>query len=148
MGELFLIILAVALIATGKGSVILWIVGGFLVLAVIAYIAREAKNRKAQEYLSSRSANRSYSKPAVQRMNSVCSVLDEEDEEDVETATLIFHPHYISDNEYECSACGERFGHREYRCPECGARFTDFEKDEEEWEEEFDEECDMDEEDW
>ena len=59
----------------------------------------------------------------------------------------IDHPHYISDDESECSVCGARFPGKESICPRCGAHFDSSKTDEEEWEEEFDEECDMDEED-
>ena len=58
----------------------------------------------------------------------------------------IEHPHYISEDEYECGICGHRFGKPYASCPHCGVLFNCKETDEEEWDEEFDEECDMDEE--
>ena len=56
------------------------------------------------------------------------------------------HPHYMTEDESECSACGARFSSKHSVCPRCGARFTGAVPDEDEWYEEFDEECDMDEE--
>ncbi len=58
----------------------------------------------------------------------------------------IDHPHYITEDESECSVCGARFPERRSVCPRCGARFGAAETDEGEWDEEFDEACDMDEE--
>ena len=58
----------------------------------------------------------------------------------------IDHPHYITDDESECSVCGARFSKKLLSCPRCGVRFDSVEKDEEEWYEEFDEECAWDEE--
>ena len=58
----------------------------------------------------------------------------------------IDHPHYMTEDESECSACGARFLSKHSVCPRCGARFTGAVPDEDEWYEEFDEECDMDEE--
>ena len=58
----------------------------------------------------------------------------------------IDHPHYITDDESECSVCGARFSKRLPSCPRCGASFDSAETDEEEWDEEFDEECVWDEE--
>lgn len=57
-----------------------------------------------------------------------------------ETATLIVHPHYFDDDDYECSRCGIRFGDKKAYCPKCGARFTSSEKDTEEYDEEEDDE--------
>ena len=61
-------------------------------------------------------------------------------------AARIDHPHYITEDESECSVCGARFPDKLPVCPRCGARFGTAETDEREWDEEFDEECDMDEE--
>lgn len=58
----------------------------------------------------------------------------------------IDYPHYISNDESECSVCGARFPDRLSSCPRCGARFGSSRTDKAEWDEEFDEECDMDEE--
>lgn len=67
-------------------------------------------------------------------------------EEEEETGTRIDFPHYITEDESQCSVCGARFLERLPVCPVCGARFGSLETDEREWDEEFDEECDMDEE--
>ena len=56
----------------------------------------------------------------------------------------IDHPHYITEDESECSVCGARFSKKLSSCPKCGAVFESAEKDEREWDEEFDEECDWD----
>lgn len=66
--------------------------------------------------------------------------------EEEETGTRIDYPHYITEDESQCSVCGARFPDRLPVCPVCGARFSSSETDEREWDEEFDEECDMDEE--
>ena len=58
----------------------------------------------------------------------------------------IDHPHYITEDEYECGICGHRFTGNSMNCPYCGVRFNTVEKNEEEWYEEFDEECAWDEE--
>jgi predicted amidophosphoribosyltransferase len=58
----------------------------------------------------------------------------------------IDHPHYITDDESECSVCGARFSKKLASCPRCGTQFDSAETDEEEWYEEFDEECAWDEE--
>lgn len=57
-----------------------------------------------------------------------------------ETATLIVHPHYFDDDDYECSRCGIRFNNEEAYCPKCGARFISSEEDTEEYDEEEDDE--------
>lgn len=62
-------------------------------------------------------------------------------------ATLVKHPHYIDDPDYECSRCGKRFDKSLSVCPGCGAVFTDTETDLREYEDEEDDEFDMDEED-
>lgn len=51
----------------------------------------------------------------------------------------IDHPHVISDDESECSACGKRFRGKSTICPSCGARFTGSKEDYEEFDEEEDE---------
>ena len=58
----------------------------------------------------------------------------------------IDHPHYITDDESECSACGARFSKKLSTCPRCGVAFDSVKKDEDEWYDEFDEECAWDEE--
>ena len=62
------------------------------------------------------------------------------------TPYRIDHPHYITDDESECSVCGTRFSKKLSSCPRCVTRFDSTETDEEEWYEEFDEECAWDEE--
>lgn len=46
-------------------------------------------------------------------------------------------PHYYDPDEYECSACGARFGKRSMVCPKCGARFTGTREDSSAFEEEM-----------
>ena len=58
----------------------------------------------------------------------------------------IDHPHYMSEDESECSVCGARFREKVMECPNCGARFGTATENQDEWYEEFEEECDMDEE--
>ena len=58
----------------------------------------------------------------------------------------IDHPHYMTDDESECSVCYARFRYKASNCPRCGARFEFVKSDEEEWDEEFEEECEWDEE--
>ena len=38
---------------------------------------------------------------------------------------LIEHPHYLKEDDYECSACGARFRKEGASCPGCGARFEE-----------------------
>ncbi len=59
----------------------------------------------------------------------------------------ITHPHYIDDDEYECTICGRRFDRNQMSCPHCGVRFTETKTDYEEYDEEEDEEAYWDEED-
>ena len=59
----------------------------------------------------------------------------------------IAHPHYIDDDEYECTICGRRFDRNQMSCPHCGVRFTEAKTDYREYEEEEDEEDYWDEED-
>ena len=58
----------------------------------------------------------------------------------------IDHPHYMTEDESECSICGRRIPAYASSCPNCGVRFNASREDEEEWDEEFDEECAWDEE--
>ena len=51
----------------------------------------------------------------------------------------IDRPHYIDDDDYECSVCGRRFDREQMSCPYCGSTFTDTEKDYGEFDEEEDE---------
>jgi len=51
----------------------------------------------------------------------------------------IDHPHVISDDESECSACGKRFQGKNSICPACGARFAGNKEDYDEFDEEEDE---------
>lgn len=61
-------------------------------------------------------------------------------------AYRIDHPHYMTDDESECSVCHASFRYKASSCPRCGVRFESVKSDEEEWDEEFDEECAWDEE--
>ena len=61
------------------------------------------------------------------------------------TAARIYHPHYISEGDYECGSCGARFDHEEDVCPVCGVRFERVEEDKLEFDEELEEELEMDE---
>ena len=58
----------------------------------------------------------------------------------------IDHPHYMTEDESECTICGKRIPAYSSSCPNCGVRFNTVKEDEEEWDEEFDEECAWDEE--
>ena len=58
----------------------------------------------------------------------------------------IDHPHYMTEDESECTICGRRIPAYASSCPNCGVRFNASREDEEEWDEEFDEECAWDEE--
>ena len=49
----------------------------------------------------------------------------------------IDHPHYMSDDESECSVCGARFPERDMVCPRCGARFGTARQDDQEFIEEM-----------
>ena len=57
----------------------------------------------------------------------------------------IDHPHYITDDEYECGICGVRFDRPLTACPQCGVRFNGSRTDDDEYDEELDDELDMDE---
>ena len=58
----------------------------------------------------------------------------------------IDHPHYMTEDESECTICGRRIPAYASSCPNCGVRFNASREDEDEWDEEFDEECAWDEE--
>ena len=94
----------------------LCVIGGVLVLFLIAALAGGKNGKKCSSGSSGR--------PRVR----------------------IDHPHYMSDDESECSVCGTRFREKVMECPKCGARFGTATENQDEWFEEFDEECDMDEE--
>ena len=49
----------------------------------------------------------------------------------------IHHPHYMSDDEYECSACKARFRNDTMTCPSCGAHFSRIREDDGEFIEEM-----------
>lgn len=51
----------------------------------------------------------------------------------------IDHPHIITDDEYECPACGRRTGKKSPVCPFCGLRFEGTKTDYTEFDEEEDE---------
>ena len=55
-----------------------------------------------------------------------------------EAATLIIHPHYEEDDDYECSECGDRFDKMRNYCPKCSAHFVSKKKDFKEYEDEED----------
>ena len=59
--------------------------------------------------------------------------------------TRIDHPHYISEDEHECPACGARFRKASMVCPHCGIRFTGTRTDDSEYDDELEEELWMDE---
>ena len=59
----------------------------------------------------------------------------------------IDHPHYMTEDDSECTICGSRIPAYVSNCPNCGVRFNASRKDEEEWDEEFDEMESWDEED-
>ena len=60
--------------------------------------------------------------------------------------TRIDHPHYLTDDEYECTVCGTRFRSNADRCPHCGVIFNRTAVSEDEFVQELEEEMDMD--DW
>ena len=62
-----------------------------------------------------------------------------------EQPVRIDHPHYISDDEYECSVCGRRFSLPLNSCPHCGVQFSGRKTDDTEYDDELDEELEMDE---
>ena len=49
----------------------------------------------------------------------------------------IDHPHYMSEDESECSVCGARFREKVMECPRCGARFGTAREDDLEFMEEM-----------
>ena len=49
----------------------------------------------------------------------------------------IDHPHYMSDDESECSVCGCRFSGKKIVCPKCGTRFCSAQEDDGEFGEEL-----------
>ena len=49
----------------------------------------------------------------------------------------IDHPHYMSDDESECSVCGTRFREKVMECPKCGARFKATKEEDDEFIEEM-----------
>ena len=51
----------------------------------------------------------------------------------------IDHPHYMTEDESECTICGKRIPAYSSSCPNCGVRFNAAKEDGEEWDEEFDE---------
>ena len=55
-------------------------------------------------------------------------------------AARVYHPHYVSLDDYECPRCGSRFRKDTMTCPVCGMQFTSSVTDEKEFEEEEDEE--------
>ena len=57
----------------------------------------------------------------------------------------IDHPHYITNDEYECGNCGSRFDRALTACPHGGVRFTSRMTDEDEFDEELEEELEKDE---
>ena len=51
--------------------------------------------------------------------------------------TRIDHLHYIDLDEYECSACGYKFGRKSMTCPKCGVRFAGTQENDDEFIEEM-----------
>ena len=49
----------------------------------------------------------------------------------------IHHPHYMEEDEYECSACKTRFRNDTMTCPSCGAHFSRIREDDMEFIEEM-----------
>ena len=49
----------------------------------------------------------------------------------------IHHPHYVQEDEYECSVCRARFSEDVMVCPACGARFSRLRQDDMEFIEEM-----------
>jgi len=49
----------------------------------------------------------------------------------------IDHPHYIDDDDSECSRCGARFKEKVMECPRCGTRFGTAREDDLEFMEEM-----------
>ena len=49
----------------------------------------------------------------------------------------IDRPHYMEEDESECSACGARFREKVMVCPRCGAVFAGARENQDEWFEEF-----------
>jgi len=108
-----------------------FIVGGFLLLFGMALSSAMTEDSRARYNRTKYWANW---KEPVNRENKQMK------------GTRIDHPHYVTDDEYECSVCGRRFMKNVLTCPCCGAVFTRVVTNNDEWAEEFDEECDMDEE--
>lgn len=143
MGTLILLIIAICLIVTGKGNVVLWTVLGILGVCVLGALIDAGSKGK---------------KPATKWKGSpyfparrYTGADPEDDEAGISvrvTGTRIDHPHFMSRDDSECSVCGKRFHGETDVCPHCGARFDDVVEDEEEWDEEFDEFEDMEEEGW
>ena len=52
-------------------------------------------------------------------------------------ATRIDHPHYVDQDEHECSECGTRFRGKGMVCPQCGAIFEATKQDDGEFIEEM-----------
>lgn len=126
----------------------IWFIAAIGVLAAAYLLAKKKESSGSGSY-----TGRTYISSS--RTNDSDDKFDKEDLEDLEEAerddpdegTLIVHPHYYDDTDYECSECHARFKHPFKRCPECDAVFEDKTVDNEEYEDEEDDEYDMDEED-
>ena len=146
-GTLILLIIAVYMIATGRGNIVLWCIFGFLGLVVLSFAIENWQKRKKKTPKWTGSVY-----PPVRRYNGTYDNEEDEEEEedpldDLLGAKIIKHPHYYDDADYECSKCGARFDEPHDRCPECDSRFVEKKVDYEEYEDEEDDEYDMDEED-
>jgi len=116
VGELFLVALYIVLLVKYGTTTLLWTAGILLFVFVIVWLDKGNKGKGR--------TGRTPERPRVR----------------------IDHPHYVSEDESECTICGRRIPAYAPICPNCGVRFNAARKDEEEWDEEFDEECAWDEE--
>lgn len=124
----------------------LYILIGAAAVAVIALLAaRKQRNGRKKGAAAGRGRNRGpapYAPMPGRRTEPAGGA-----EGEGKTGIRISHPHYISNTEYECSACGARFTLAYRSCPECKTLFTGTAVDNTEFEEEEEEEDFWDEED-
>ena len=104
MAELFLVILFIYLLVKNPTSTLLW-AGGIIAFIAVAAVL-EKKFGKGRTGLRGNTER---------------------------PRTRVYHPHVISDDEYECGVCGRRFSRDLTACPYCGVRFNHTETDEEEF---------------
>ena len=135
-----------------------WLVFWLALVCVIGFfalLARAAEKRqrmaRQNHYRGSTLSLNSRNRP-VRTRNAYRPASYEDEEEDavdkddygdrcrVQAAgTIIYHPHVIDLDDYECSVCGRRFSKNRVECPYCNARFTDWKTDDMEFLEEEDE---------